>query len=132
MKHILFILLFLPIMASAQTKADYEQIIGKFVTVYNDKQPEQICKLFSYKWGPNFNCMWDKHFTDTYNEYGKIISCKYMGKVSSDPGIIAFKVVFEKKGTKAMSLSLEEDKKFGTFRFDTSSDEIQAMLSRAK
>ena len=46
MKSLLFLLLFLPSAASAQTEKDYQDVMDKFVRYYNKNLTDSICTLF--------------------------------------------------------------------------------------
>lgn len=128
MKYCFFMLLILPAIAFGQTKKDYENVMKKFIKFYNNDEVDSICTLF-----PNDNCFWrEADPKGSKDKYGKILSCKYLGKSAEDPeSVTIFKIVFEKMKTKAMSFTLDHENKFGTFRFDTSSDEIKKMLKKA-
>ena len=65
-------------------------------------------------------------------------SFQYLGHdvTDQDKDVTVFKVIFDKE-TFAMSLTLSKDEKtgqymLGTFRFHTSSDEINKMMAAAK
>lgn len=136
MKSLLFLLLFLPFAASAQTEKDYQDVMDKFVRYYNADLTDSICTLFPERTErPGMECFWRWAQQDgsSLKKYGKIKSYQYLGKVTQDPEKVAvFKVVYAKKGTKALSFNLPENHKFGTFRFDTTDDEIAAMLKKAR
>ena len=129
MKYILFILFIVPVVAFSQTEKDYKQVMDKFVEFYNNDQHDSICTLF-----PADQCIWrNANPEEIKKKYGNIISCKYLGIAKKDPEhVTIFKVVFKNMKTKAMSFTLDKENKFGTFRFDTSSDEIKKMLKKAK
>ena len=75
---------------------------------------------------------WAQQDGSSLKKYGKIKSYQYLGEVGPDSDKLAlFKIVTKKKKTKAMSFDLENGK-FNTFRFDTTDDEIAAMLKEAR
>ncbi len=129
MKYLLLIICFYPFVTFSQTKEDYQKVMDRFVTFYNNDQTDSICTIF-----PGRDCFWAKvnPQLDTKKDYGKIVSYKYLGVVKNDPEhVTVFKIVSEKKGIKALSFNLHKGK-FGTFRFSTSDDEIKEMLKKAK
>ena len=133
--YIVLLLLVTPFITSAQTNARVDKQMRQFVNFYNKKHTDNICSLFPKEQIEEYDCFWKwaEHKLDAYSEYGKIKSFVYAGVDTSDPeGISVFKVVYEKAGTKAMSFTLGEENKFGTFRFDTSSDEIEEMIRNVK
>lgn len=132
MKAFLLLLLMLPAMAVAQTKEDYKNVMAKFVKYYNNNQIDSICTLFPDEKSSGKECFYkwaNAKAPGMLEEYGQITDYRYLGKDETDQEkVTVFKVDFSKKGTKAMSFTLGSDNKFGTFRFDTVTREINKML----
>lgn len=132
MKGLVLLLLMLPAMATAQTKQDYKNVMAKFVKYYNNNQVDSICTLFPDEKSSGRECFYkwaNAKAPGMLEEYGPITDYSYLGKDETDQETVTvFKVDFSKKGTKAMSFTLDSNNKFGTFRFETSSDEIEKML----
>jgi hypothetical protein len=136
MRYAMLLLIALPLISFSQTKTDYDNYMARFVRYYNKGLTDSICTLFPVEAGRNEPCFWkwaeSSHDTSSYDDYGKIASYKYLGVDKTDPdNVTVFRVVFANKGVKAISFNLE-NKKFATFRFDTSSDEIEGMLKKTK
>jgi hypothetical protein len=135
MKQFLFLLLFSPLVSYAQTDAEYDTKMGLFVNAYNKQQTDKICDMFRKTKIGEYDCFWKwaQSRNDRYAEYGKIKTFAYAGIDITDPERVrVFKVVFEKKGTKAMSFTLDKKRRFGTFRFDTSSEDIDKMIEKVQ
>jgi hypothetical protein len=137
MKYLLAFLLLMPSAAIAQSQADFEQVMSRFVRFYNDGQTDSICSLFPReREGKAEECFWrwaEQHHDSlsSLQEYGRITSYKYLGRdVTDAEPVHVFKVMFSKVGQKAHSFTLDEANRYGTFRFITSSDEIEKMLAR--
>ena len=141
MKIILFFFSFLPLAVFAQTKADYENALGKFMRFYNNNQSDSIDAMFLMEMR-NVSApdkVWSAKKTAAfYKECGSMKSYSYLGRQDKkDPkSVIVFKAVFE-KSTHALAFTLEKepqtgDYKLGTFRFKTISDETDKMLKKAK
>lgn len=132
MKGLLLLLLMLPAMAVAQTKEDYKNVMAKFVKYYNNNQIDSICTLFPDEKSSGKECFYkwaEGNGRSGLDEYGPITDYSYLGKDETDQEkVTVFKVDFSKKGTKAMSFTLDSNNKFGTFRFDTVSREINKIL----
>ena len=133
MKYLLSFAMFLsPSLCMSQTREDFDDIMMKFVRYYNAKQIDSIHNLASDSWGDGKAFLWnDKSVEKLHKEYGKIISHKYAGEDTNDYNIQFYKMVAEKK-VFMTGLTLEEDKKLGTFRFHTSSRFIDSLLKATK
>lgn len=137
MKYIFLLCFLLPCFGFAQTQKDYEQTMASFVKYYNNKQGDSIARM----WQPDpEQDAWSKKvwssesIADMHKEYGKILSSKYIGIDTEDPnpGLAVFKTQFSVAGSKTTSLTLEEGKYLGTFRFITSSPGIDKLLKKEK
>ena len=134
-RYILLLLLLAPFAAHAQPDARVDTQMDLFVTFYNQKDNDKICTLFPKKKRGEYDCVWNwfRSKSDVWAKYGKIKSFAYAGVDTSDPEQVrVFKVVYKKAGTKALSFTLHDDGTFGTFRFDTSSDEIEKMIKKVR
>ncbi len=127
MKRLLIVLFCLYFVQSyAQKKADYDNVVGKFMKFYNNDQPDSICDLFAISWGEARETLWTaEKLKKIKDEFGMMKSYKYMD--SKPGGLLLYKVVFE-KSTHAMGLSLDKKSKLLTFRFKTTSDSIEELL----
>ena len=114
----LFALLFflLPIALTAQTKSDYEHAMSKFQKFYNAGQGDSICAMSEHPEWSKF--LWANDKTaSVLNEFGTLISFKYIGIDTSDPDSVhVFKTLFSKAGAKTTSLTLHKDNRLGDFR----------------
>ena len=138
MKFLLAILIFLPVTTIAQSQADFEKVMGNFVRFYNQDQTDSICSLFPTEVnGKARECFWrwaaEKRpdSLSSLKKYGRITSYKYLGvDVTDAEPVHVFEIMFSKAGKKAHSFTLDKAHKYGTFRFITSSDEIEKMLRK--
>lgn len=133
MKCFGFLLCFVPLLVLAQGGENYGKAIARFMRHYNHNATGKICEMFGPEYRKSSCDMWNKVMPKLKIEYGKMLSYQYLGIDTTDPEQVrVFKVWFA-KDTFAMSLTLPGDKKhLGTFRFKTSSDEIERMLKSAK
>ena len=129
MKYILVICLLVPLLSFAQKKADYEHVMARFARYYNNIQADSI-NLLDME-GKSF---WsNKDIKYGQEKYGTILSYKYLGIDTTDPNKVrVFKIKFSKKGPSAISFTLNKTNHTETFRFVTSSDEIERMLKASK
>ncbi len=136
MKNILFILLFLPVIGFAQTRKDHERVMAKFVKHYNNKQGDNIIRMWKGGEYDEWNHqMWsDEQLISMHKDYGKIVSYKYLGIDTEDPnpGLAVFETQFSVVGWKTTSMTIDKEGWLGTFRFITSSDGINKMLKNKK
>lgn len=123
---VLFCLYF--VQGNAQNKADYENVVDKFMTFYNNNQPDSICDLYSDSWGKTRKALWTSEIIKNLKDkFGMMKSYKYM---DGKPGnLLLYKVVFE-KSTHAMGLVLDKKSKLLTFRFKTTSYSIENLLQQ--
>lgn len=134
MKKLVMLLLILPLVAGAQSKKDFKEVMDKFVQYYNAGNTDMVCSLFPEK--EDNGCFWrfaEERGSKSLDEYGKIIAYQYLGVDKTDPEkVTVFRIETEQQGIKAMSFTLGRGNKFGTFRFITSSEEIERMLAEVK
>lgn len=121
MKKLLLLALATPMFAFAQVEEEYIQLVNRFVKYYNRQQTDSICALFSDEKTTGVKCFWKGASTDgTYDIYGKITAYEYIGVEGPDTRKVAtYKVVFSKKGAKAMTFSVDEANKFIVFLLQT-------------
>ncbi len=139
MKNILFLLVVtLPFMSSAQSQADYEHTVAKFMKFYNANQPDSICSQYSDEWGEAKKTLWTKEKTDDIKKrYGKMISYKFLDLYNDGTGdgggsgLAFFKTKFE-KSTHIMGITLNKKNELLTFRFKTTSPHIDSLLAANK
>lgn len=130
MKYALLLLLLLPAATFAQTKAE-AALMKQYVQCYNNNADDCICTLIGQD---TADCFWLKVADpqDLRKRYGKLLSYSYLGIDTKDPEkVTVYKIVWEKQGVDAMSFTMR-DNHFYTFRFSTSSDEIERMLKASK
>jgi len=121
---VLFCLYF--IQGKAQTKADYENVLGKFMKFYNNDQADSICNLFAGTWDKSRKTLWTPEMQKKIkDQFGMMKSYRYMDSKPAD--VLLYRVVCE-KSTHAMGLSLDKKSKLLTFRFKTTSDAIEKLL----
>ena len=122
-KIILFsMLLIIPAIGFSQTQADYENVMHKFMTFYNNNQPDSIVTLYSESaWGKHpIKPLWDMKKNDYFKKLlGALISYKYVG-IDPKEHVRIFDTKFQADSACHMSFHLEPDKKFGTFRISPS------------
>lgn len=130
MKAFLIILL-LPFTAMAQTQKDYDHVMASFKKAYNHHRADKVCDLFPMETRAKVAKVWSNRGMDElYNDYGKIVSYKYLGHDKTDPDNVAvYKAVFQKK-TIPMSLSLNQNKELENLRLDTHANEIDEMMKK--
>ena len=135
--RILAVLMFLlPLAAIGQTVKSYEQAMKKIQKFYNTKQGERINAMFEddnshYR---SARPLWtNAKAAELLKEYGRLESFKFVGIDTTDPNkVYIFRTVFSKKGAKTTSFTLNKNNQLGTFRFDTTSDEITRLLQNAQ
>lgn len=113
-----------------QARGDFDKAMKTFTSNYNNQNDDAINASFSHTWDSfvaEFNKkMWPNgRAADFVKDYGKIRSFKYMG-VTAD-GVTHYKLVCD-KSTHAFGFTLDQEGKFGTFRFKTYSPEINEMM----
>lgn len=133
---ILFCFVFLlPIIATAQTKSDYQQAMAKFQRFYNAGQGDSICTMFHLD-NPltQLKFMWSNEKTaEALKQFGTLKSFKYIGVDKTDVDTVrVFQTFFSKAGEKTTSLTLHKDYRLGNFRFITTSDGIDELLKKQK
>ncbi|WP_276132767.1 hypothetical protein [Polluticoccus soli] len=127
MKNLILICLLLPAVAAAQSQDDCEQAMVRFSQYYNEQNSKKIIELFAPQTQQFVETAFDKeNIGDLIKRYGPIQSFKYIG-VTREGGMIIFKTQFENQ-TLPTGFTLEESNKFGTFRFNARSDEIDEMM----
>lgn len=135
MRYIFIALLFIfPSAVSAQTKADCEHIMARFMKFYNARQNDSIYEMFSVEdrkyisSGQNAEAMkWN------IDSMGFMKSYEYLGIDSDDPEhVFVFKTNWSRIGEKTSSFTLDKEYKFNTFRLWTSSPGIDKLLKKKK
>lgn len=136
MKSIFFVLLIViqPLILFAQSKADYEHAIKRFVNFYNNKQADSIVNMWPEQERKEVKSMWSKERTEALlKEYGRITSYKYLGTDDEDPDkVVVYTTQFSIASSKTTSLTLDKEDYLGTFRFITSSEGIDKLLKKRK
>lgn len=136
MKYLLILLAALPLFSVGQTKSDYDNTMKRFVSYYNEGAADKICSLFPIKKNQPGSCFWKSSDSpreqSVYERYGKIKNYEYLGiDETESEKVRVYKVLFANAGEKVMSFNIKNNK-FGTFRFETTSDEIEKMLAKKK
>ena len=116
---------------TAQTKADFEQVMKKFVEFYNHTERDSIYKMCSEKWKTKAGKIWSREeLKELRRKYGEIDSFKL---ISFDKSVIddrkepmaVFTMVFNKyydfQNTHESWISLDEESKIYGFNFITTS-----------
>lgn len=136
MKFIPLILFLLPIAVAGQSITDYNNAMSKFQKFYNNGQGDSINAMFGHM--PNemksASPLWTKDQNAAMlKQYGTLKSFRFIGIDKSDPNqVYVFETIFSKAGAKTSSLTLFNDYTLGTFRFITTSEEIQELLRKSK
>lgn len=122
-------LLLITISAFSQSKADYEHAMNKFMTFYNHNQADSITNMFSDSWAKRKNLLMPMdEVLKLKKQYGEMKSYKYIG-ITQEDTVTIFRTVFAKH-TQATGILLDKENKMETFRFETTSEEIEKMLKR--
>ncbi|HVW99336.1 MAG TPA: hypothetical protein VHA52_02690 [Candidatus Babeliaceae bacterium] len=113
--------------AFSQSKADYEHFMKKFKTFYNHNQSDSLENMYGDEWAKwKGQLMPMKELKVLKKDYGEMKSYTYLG-VTPEDSVTIFKTVFTKH-THTMGVLLDKKNKIDTFRFETSSDEIDSLL----
>ncbi len=121
-----FLISMLPLAASAQTKADYENTMQKFQHFYNNKQSDSLCKLFPPNYPRENTCFFPPGMLDTImNKFGRMLSYKYIA--TDKNGSAYFKTVYT-RSTQMTSLFLNNENKLKTVRLTNHSPYTDSLL----
>ncbi len=124
MKKIIFILscFCLPILAVAQTRADYEDAIQLVMKFYNARQADSLCRLLERGKEPTNFCIWDvEGVNNTHNNFGKISSFRYLFKDTlRQKGVTLIKVNATRR-TFIIGCILDKEKRFEKFEWNMGS-----------
>ena len=106
----------LPIIAGAQTKADYQQKMAKFVKFYNNKQGDSIVNLWQVKDRSSITDLWKPEaINKLHNAYGTISSFKFVKMVAGDAPGAEFQTIFSKLEPNGTGMLLDNKKYISTF-----------------
>jgi len=136
MKCFALMIFLLPIAVAGQSKTDYENAMAKFQRFYNTGQGDSINAMFGHI--PDDMKSSRRLWTNDENaarlkEFGTLKSFKFIGIDKSDPNkVYVFETIFSKAGAKTTSLTLYKDYSVGTFRFITTSENINELLRKSK
>lgn len=136
MKQLLILILLVPCIGFAQSRADYDKFMEKFVRLYNTKQSDSLVNMWKYneefdEWTRK---VWSNDkLTEKHKEYGKIIAYKYLGIDTEDPspGLAVYETNFSVVGWKTTSFTIDSGY-LSTFRPITSSKGIDKLLKNKK
>ncbi len=112
-----------PIIAVAQSRADYEQAIGQVMKFYNANQSDSLCRLLERGKEPTHYCIWDTDdLNRTKNNFGNITSIRYLFKdtLSFHKGVTLIKVKADKR-TFIIGCILDKQKRFEKFEWNMGS-----------
>lgn len=122
---------FIAIAAFSQSKADYEHTMNKFMKFYNHNQADSIRNMFSDSYAKLKDRLMPMDLLlELKKKYGKMESYKYIG-VTPEDTVTIFKTVFTKH-KQATGILLNKENKMETFRFETTSEEIDSLLKAVK
>lgn len=129
MKKIALLLAILPLSLFAQSQADYEGTVSRFMEYYNMNQPEKICAMYAEEWGEDKSTLWTTNqIANLHATYGRIRSYQYLGIDKHDPDKVrVFRIVCD-KSTHALSLTLNKDRSTAIIRFYTESEDIKKLM----
>jgi hypothetical protein len=125
MKRIILLLIAIicSVSSFAQSHQAHDEVMKKFQTFYNANLADSIQTLF-----PHGSPIWEGQKTNKIHEqYGDMISMKYIGETPADPNVKIYKIKTTKK-TFALGLSLKKSGKLENFRFETRSPSINALM----
>jgi hypothetical protein len=110
------------VVSFAQTKADYQRVMDKFVKYYNARQGEKIVSMWEKQEKPAVERLWTKHQVDTLQmKYGKILSFQFDSTQKTQYGAAAFfKVKFSKLLPNGSSFIVNKRNEFTAFELFTS------------
>ncbi len=134
MRYLTFLSVFfllLPCFASAQSTADFDAAMGKFVKAYNAKDSSAIGKLWPAERRKQMERVYSaKQVTELQGKYGKINSCKFVGIDTSEGNKVAvFKSVFSKAGVQATVITLNPENYLTSIRLTiTVTPELKSMF----
>jgi len=133
MKLLVIIVFLMPLAVAAQTANSYQHTMEKFRKFYNAGQGDSINAMFGHGWDEmkSTTPLWTNAQAAEYKkEYGSLRSFKFIGVDTLDPNrVYVFKTFFSKAGARTTSLTLDKDNGLGTFRFITTSEGIDQLLS---
>jgi hypothetical protein len=114
---------------AVKSNADYEQVMEQFKNYYNNKRADNIVNMFSDP-GEMKSFFTPESLDRLMNDYGKMISYKYVARDDGDgdSNVALFKTVFD-KSVHMFGISINENNKMETFRFETSSSYIDKLLA---
>jgi hypothetical protein len=101
----------------------------QFKNYYNNKRADNIVNMFSDP-GEMKSFFTPESLDRLMNDYGKMISYKYVARDDGDgdSNVALFKTVFD-KSVHMFGISINENNKMETFRFETSSSYIDKLLA---
>ena len=114
---IVFLMLaMLPLIACAQSKADYQRVMGKFVKFYNNKQGDSIVHLWQLKDRKSIAYLWKPEEMNKLHEtYGKIKSFKYAKAMTGEAKGVEFQTIFSNIEPNASGMVLDDKNYIYTF-----------------
>lgn len=111
-----------------QSAADFDAAMAQIKKNYNNTNDEGFRQSFSDQWSYLGSKIWPDGQTETLKmKNGELLSFKRLGAAPED-GVMIYKAVFA-KSTHAMGLTLDGKGKLLTFRFETTSPEIEQMMA---
>ena len=123
MKYLLlFPLLMFAQVAAAQTQADYEQVMGKFMQFYNNNQLDSLLSLCSQKLANDsvsvhFSAQW---LETCHKDFGEMTRFAYVNKQANGTDSAVVCKVFFTRFYNGMAMSLDKKNHFEHFWFLTS------------
>lgn len=139
MKLLPFFIFLLPITMTAQTKADYVNVMTKFQRFYNGGYGDSISAMFSPGDSLDFKpedikFLWSNEaIKKPLEKLGTLKSFKFIGIDKSDPQhVYVFKTLFSKVGEKTTSMTLDKKNRVRIFRLTTTSEGITPLLKKDK
>ena len=118
MKQLLIILSFalMTIIAGAQTKADYQKMMTRFVKFYNNKQGDSVVKLWQFKDRKNIERLWSsEEMNKLHEKYGKITSFKYLKAGTGKNEGVGFTTIFRKLEPNGSTMQLDNKNFISSF-----------------
>jgi len=132
MKHLLFAMLMLPLLAGAQSQKDHENALARFQNFYNHDQADSINNMWPADMRSRMpRPMWEhKEQDELKKQYGKFLSFEYAGIDNADPDKVRLFYVKFEHSTHMLSMTVDKAHMLGDFRLQTSNRYIDSVFRK--